>query len=221
MKIAVLGGTFNPLHNGHVMIAREACERLGYDRVLFVPAFLPPHKRVSSKETAFDRLEMVEAFCKEEGSGRFLCEPCEIEREGVSYTCDTLEYISEKYKNEIKGKPAFILGEEAAAEFHKWRNPERIAETADLIVARRKPGDLISGLSQNKANVPSGNFTGDFSASFNPETFGYPFIELQNPEMRLSSSEIRVLIENGGDWEKLVPKAVAEYIKQKKLYMED
>lgn len=221
MKIAVLGGTFNPLHKGHVMIAKEVCEKLGYDKVLFVPAFMPPHKMISSKETAENRLEMVNAFCKKEGSGRFLCEPCEIEREGISYTCDTLEYIAGKYKDVIDGKPAFILGEESAAEFHKWKNPERIAELADLIIAGRKPGNLVSEIPQGKANIPSGNFTGDFSAGFNPETFRFPFIELQNPEIKVSSSEIRVLVNKGGNWEQLVPEAVAEYIKQKKLYMED
>lgn len=215
MKIAVLGGTFNPLHNGHVMIAELVCEKLGYDRVLFVPSFMPPHKIITAKMTAENRLEMVRGFCEKEGSGRFLCEPCEIERGGVSYTCDTLEYISEKYKNCIEGKPAFILGEESAAEFHKWKNPDRIADLADLVIARRKPGNLASGVLEN---TPSGQFTGDFSAVFNPETFGYPYIELQNPEMKISSSEIRTLIAEGGEWEKYLPESVTEYIKGRGLY---
>ncbi|MCQ2585964.1 MAG: nicotinate (nicotinamide) nucleotide adenylyltransferase [Treponema sp.] len=215
MKIAVLGGTFNPLHNGHVMIAELVCEKLGYDRVLFVPSFMPPHKIITAKMTAEDRLEMVRVFCEKEGSGRFLCEPCEIERGGVSYTCDTLEYISEKYKNNIEGKPAFILGEESAAEFHKWKNPDRISELADLVIARRKPGMVLTGVSEN---TPRGQFNGDFSAVFNPEEFGYPYIELQNPEMKISSSEIRTLIAEGGEWEKYLPESVTEYIKGRGLY---
>ncbi len=215
MRIAVLGGTFNPLHKGHVMLAELACEKLGYDRVLFIPSYIPPHKIITAKMTAEDRLEMVRGFCEKEGSGRFLCETCEIERGGVSYTCDTLEYISEKYKNNIEGKPGFILGEESAAEFHKWKNPDRIADLADLVIARRKPGNLAAGVSEN---TPKGQFTGDFSRVFNSENFGYPFIELQNPEMKISSSEIRALIAEGGDWEKYLPRAVTEYIKGRKLY---
>lgn len=221
MKLAVLGGTFNPLHKGHAMIAQEACEKLGYEKVLFVPSFMPPHKMISAGLTVQNRLEMVRSFCSENGSGRFVCEPCEIERGGVSYTVDTLEYIVRKYGNEIEGKPAFILGEESAAEFHKWKNPERIVQLADLVIARRVSGEIFSsggGNGGHMENIPTGNFTGDFSVGFNPETFGFPFIELKNPEMKISSSEIRALIAGGGEWEEYVPEAVCRYIRQKNLY---
>ncbi len=216
MKIAVLGGTFNPLHNGHVMVARNVCEKLGYDRVLFVPAFLPPHKTAGSKETAEDRLEMVRAFCESEGSGRFVCEPCEMDRGGVSYTVDTLEFLTEKYKEQLTGKPAFILGEESAAEFEKWKSTDRIIELADLIVACRKPGNSPGTAS---VNIPTGNFKGDFSVGFDDEHFAYPFISLQNPEMRVSSSEIREEIVSGNsEWKKKVPESVAKYIEEHGLY---
>lgn len=219
MKIAVLGGTFNPLHKGHEMIARKVCEDLGYDKVLFVPAFMPPHKTVVSKMTAEDRLAMVHAFCDADASGSFVCEPCEIERGGVSYTYETLAYLTEKYKvlypEQLEGKLAFILGEESAAEFHKWKNVSQILEKADLIVARREAGNAVSA---DAANIPSGNYKGDFQVRFNPETFQFPFIELKNPVMKISSSEIRDLIKNGGDWETFVPGPVAEYIKKKLLY---
>lgn len=216
MKIAVLGGTFNPLHNGHVMIARNVCEILGYDRILFVPAFLPPHKISGSKETAEDRLGMVQALCDSEESGCFICESCEIDRGGISYTCDTLEFLTEKYKEQLTGKLAFILGEESAAEFHKWKNPDRIAEIADLIIACRKPGTVSGTLS---ANRPAGQFKGDFSVDFDSKHFAYPFIRLQNPEMKVSSSEIREDIASGNkEWLKKVPETVARYIEEHKLY---
>lgn len=221
MKIAVLGGTFNPLHKGHEMIARKVREDLGYDKILFVPAFMPPHKTVISRMTAEDRLAMVQAFCANEGGDSFVCEPCEIERGGVSYTFETLGYLTEKYKalyqGNLDGKLAFILGEESAAEFHKWKNVNLILEKADLIVARREAGKTVSS---DSANVPSGNYKGDFQVKFNPETFQFPYIELKNPVLKISSSEIRELIKTGGDWESLVPVPVAEYIKKKLLYKE-
>ncbi|MCQ2574237.1 MAG: nicotinate (nicotinamide) nucleotide adenylyltransferase [Treponema sp.] len=218
MKIAVLGGTFNPLHNGHVMIAESACEKLGYDKVLFVPSFMPPHKIMAAGMTAKDRLEMVQGFCEAEGNGRFFCESCEMERGGISYTCDTLEFILKKYKNELTGKLGFILGEESAAEFSKWKNPDRITEMADLVIAVRKQGEKRQSGDENVANTPLGNFTGDFSECFNKEKFGYPFIELQNPVLTISSSEIRELIAEEKLWEKYVPKSISDYIKERGLY---
>lgn len=215
VKIAVLGGTFNPLHKGHQMLAEEVC-KAGYDKVLFVPAYLPPHKEITSSISAFDRLEMVRHFCEKEGKNRFYCESCEMDRGGVSYTCDTLEFIADKYKNEIECKIAFVLGEESAAQFHKWKNPERIVEIADLIIARRKPVNVDSGA--GSFNKPKGNFGDDFSAFFNPEKFGFPFIELQNPEIDVSSTEIRSLILNNGNWKDYVPDSVYEYIQIKQLY---
>lgn len=212
MRIAVLGGSFNPLHKGHVMIARSVCRDLGYDKVIFVPAFIPPHKNLSSNVSAQDRLEMVKAFCSAEGNGCFLCDSCEIDRGGVSYTCDTLEFITQKYKDVLDGKPAFVLGEESAAEFHKWKNPDRIAELADLVIATREAG------SEKNTNCPVGNFTGDFSVKFEKAEFGYPYVELKNPVMRISSSLIREKIEKKEPWENLVPEVVAEIIKGKKLY---
>jgi len=217
MKIAVLGGTFNPLHNGHVMLAETVCEKLGYDKVLFVPSFIPPHKIIMSGMTAEDRLEMVRGFCEKEGSGRFVCEDCEIKRGGVSYTVDTLAFITEKYRGLLEGKPAFILGEESAAEFHKWKNPEKIAELADLIIAHREEGKLSD---VKTANTPSENYKGDFKVRFNPETFSFPYKKLENPVLVISSSEIRALVKSGDDWERLVPESVAEYIKKKNLYRE-
>ncbi|MCF0242297.1 MAG: nicotinate (nicotinamide) nucleotide adenylyltransferase [Treponema sp.] len=219
MKIAVLGGSFNPLHNGHVMIARSVCEDLGYDKVLFVPAFIPPHKQINCNVSAFERLQMVSEFCKSEENGRFVCESCEIERGGISYTCDTLKYLSEKYRDILEGKLAFILGEESAAEFHKWKNPEKIAELSDIVIARRgNPNKMKIVNGFESANLPTGNFTGDFSVEFNAESFGFPFIELKNSLVLVSSSEIRNLISGGADWKPFVPSSVANYIEKNHLY---
>ena len=100
MKIAVLGGSFNPIHVGHLVLADEVCSTLGYDRVLFIPAFVPPHKEMTGGFSARDRLEMTRLAC--EGDERFETESCEIDRGGVSYTYDTICYLEEKYSSELE-----------------------------------------------------------------------------------------------------------------------
>ena len=123
MKVAVFGGTFNPLHIGHAMLADTIVKELGYDKVLFVPTYQPPHKDASKIVAAEHRMAMISRFCESEGNGHFELEPCEIERGGISYTSDTLEYLTKKYEGKLSEKLAFVMGDEVAAEFHKWRNP--------------------------------------------------------------------------------------------------
>lgn len=227
MKIAVLGGSFNPLHIGHCMLAETAVKELGYDRVLFVPVFSPPHKVMNNAADAEARLEMVESFCESSEKGgesgrRFFCEPCEIERKGVSYTFDTIVHICEKYKDCIEGKPALILGEESASQFHKWHKAEELASLVDFVIARRHPdrnGVDVEGFS----NIPLGGYENDFEDSdsfkaFFSERFSYPFTLLQNPVLPVSSTEIRSRIAGGKAFRYLVPEQVFYYIKEHKLY---
>ena len=135
MKVAVFGGTFNPLHVGHAMLADTIVKELGYDKVLFVPTFVPPHKDASKIVDAKHRMAMISRFCESEGDGHFELESCEIDRGGISYTSDTLEFLTKKYEGKLSSKLAFVMGDEVAAEFHKWRNPQRISELADLLNA--------------------------------------------------------------------------------------
>ena len=102
MRIAILGGTFNPVHNGHVLLASSVCETFGYDKLLFVPSFLPPHKIASGLVSVENRLEMLELAC--EADPRFEVERCEIDRGGISYTWETVCFIEEKYHAELEGK---------------------------------------------------------------------------------------------------------------------
>ena len=126
MKIAILGGSFNPLHNGHAMLADTIVKELGYDKVLFVPTCIPPHKEIAGHITTQQRVEIVKSFCESEKSGYFEIEACEVERGGISYTYDTLSYLINKYKGQLEGKPALLMGEETAAEFHKWKNADKV-----------------------------------------------------------------------------------------------
>ena len=117
MKVAVLGGSFNPVHIGHLALADEICVSLGYDKVLFVPVFSPPHKTMNEALPPEKRTEMVELACQDDP--RFKMEPCEIQRGGVSYTYDTICFIEEKYKPE---KIGLVIGRDLFSTFHLWKN---------------------------------------------------------------------------------------------------
>ena len=225
MKVAVLGGSFNPLHNGHVMIAQKVMSEFHYDRIIFVPTFLPPHKQIVCGATAEQRFEMVRKFCESfEGGNCFVAEDCEIKRGGISYTYDTLIYLLKKYGNEcknksekIEGKIGLIMGEEIACEFGKWKNPEGICELAELIIVPR-----ICDYSQNDAllmkNKPTGNYLGDFAEKFDEKKIVYPYKMLSESVMAVSSTDIRSRIANQKEYKHLVPKKIFEYIEEKGIY---
>jgi nicotinate-nucleotide adenylyltransferase len=215
LRIALIGGTFNPLHIGHAMLAETAVRELGYDRVLIVPTFIPPHKILTNAPAAADRLGMVRAFCA--SSDYFVAEECEITRGGVSYTYDTLTFIMNKYRNAVSGRPALIIGQETAVEFDKWYHAEEIVQTADIIIARRcRDTDSVDTTAFE--NIPAGAYNGGYTSDSIEETFRYPHSILPNPVIPLSSTEIRARIAEGKSWRYLVPEPVFQYIIERKLY---
>ena len=217
MKIAVFGGTFNPLHVGHAMLADTIVRELGYDKVLFVPTYTPPHKDSAKIIPAEHRMKMIAGFCKSEGNGHFELESCEVERGGISYTSDTLEYLTKKYEGKLNKKLAFVMGDEVAAEFSKWRNPEKVSALADLIIVHRYP-DVKAMESSLYENKPTGDYKGDFAVKFDLKTFKYPCIYLDSPMLPVSSTDIRRRISEGKSFRYLVPPAVFDYIIENGLY---
>lgn len=218
MRIAVFGGSFNPLHNGHAMLADTILKELHYDKVLFVPTFIPPHKIVNESIAAEHRLGMIKAFCHSVPDNVFVAEDCEIRRGGVSYTFDTLTFLAEKYKNLLDGKLSFVMGDEVAAEFHKWKNPDGIAQIADFIITHRYPD---AGVLESKLvkNIPGKDYAGDFKARFDEKKFGYPCLYLKEPMLPVSSTQIRGRILENRSFKYLIPPAVYDYIKEHKLYI--
>ncbi len=221
MKIAVLGGSFNPIHLGHAMLADSVLKECGFDKILFVPTYIPPHKLMNSAISPEQRLEMVRLFCESsciDGVQKFFAEDCEILRGGTSYTVDTLSYISEKYKDELDGsRPAFVMGQEVASQFYKWKNPEKIAALADILIARRNPENngIKTEISKNK---PSGNYSEDYADESYLENFPYRHSFVENPVFPVSSTEIRARIALGKSWRYLVPESVFQYIISNNLY---
>ena len=208
MKIAVLGGSFNPIHVGHLVLADEVCSTLGYDRVLFVPAFVPPHKEMNGGFSAQDRLEMTRLAC--EGDERFEAESCEIDRGGVSYTYDTICYLEEKYSTELEGKIGLIMGNDLLPGFHLWHKAKELSEKCQLILALRPDGDSHSG-SSNKPKGDYANLDSSFDAS--REELFKGAVRISNPLLDISSTEIRTRIADGRSIRYLVPSLVFKYIR--------
>lgn len=212
MKIAVLGGSFNPIHIGHLILADSVCSELGYDKVLFIPTFKPPHKEMSAKISSQDRLKMVELAVKNDE--RFEAEACEIERGGISYTWDTICDLEKKYKSVLTGKIGLIFGEDLLPDYDKWEHASELAEKADLILACRPKDSEDNGCFNN---CPTEKY-GKNPMNVTRETFPYPHKIVMNPKMEISSSEIRRKIAQKGSWRYLVSEGVFEYICEKQLY---
>ena len=139
MKTAVLGGTFNPIHNGHLFLAEEVLH-LGYERVIFIPSYRPAHKDVEVKDSPDLRLAMTHLACAERKE--FIVEDCEILRGGTSYTIDTIEYLMEKYP--VSGKPGLVIGDDLVAGFDNWKMADALRKAVRVIIAHRTTREALS-----------------------------------------------------------------------------
>jgi nicotinate-nucleotide adenylyltransferase len=191
VKLAVLGGSFNPVHVGHLYLADLVLSAFGYDRIVLVPAFQSPFKLGAPSPSPQDRLDMLAASIP--GDPRLVIDDCEIRREGVSYTVDTLADIIRRYRPE--GKPGLILGDDLARDFPKWKRSADITRLADIIVARR----ILSG----------------------EGIYPYPNRQLKNEVMEVSSAMVRERIREGGNWRYLVPGGARLIIEDRGLYGPD
>ena len=141
-RIGILGGTFNPPHFGHLLLAQESLIKLKLDKVIFIPAFMPPHKAVK-RTSARMRHKMVTLACK--GNPKFEVSGIELERKAVSYSVDTLRRLGNKYR---KGTELFfITGSDSLGELATWKDIDEILKLAKFVVALR-PGFPISGPKQ-------------------------------------------------------------------------
>jgi len=134
MKIGILGGTFNPIHIGHLILAEEAREKLLLDRVIFVPAYLPPHKDTADIAPAQHRFQMIEAAIK--GNKFFAVSDIEIKRDGLSYTIDTLKEFKKTYRDD---ELYFISGSDLLKYLDEWKDLNEILKIVKFVVATR-PG---------------------------------------------------------------------------------
>ena len=225
MKIALLGGSFNPVHNGHLLLALQAANEYGYERVLFIPAKDPPHKFIASGAREEERWAMLNLALDEFNDARFAADDCELRREGVSYTIDTVRALERRYKTRPEEKFGLIIGSDLCADFGKWKEADFLAEITDILLGRRAPlgdedvsGSEKSGWSLRAGAISAASAAGTASASAGDTVFPWPHKDLHNDFYVASSAKIRRMIAEKKDWKSLVPSSVYRYIIERNLY---
>jgi nicotinate-nucleotide adenylyltransferase len=219
-RLGVLGGTFDPIHNGHIQLAKIARAALGLDRVLLIPAGAPPLK-LRSSATAADRLRMVELVCDTE-PGLECCD-IEIHRSGPSYTVDTLRKLRAVYPD---AEIWFLLGRDALADFDRWREPEVVFELSCLAVIARAGDPTLTCLRDALPGALGDRFT-RAQDRMGPDgvarrewqhASGRAVIAIEVEPDPISSSAIRSDLAHGETRAEWLPPVVAQYIALNGLY---
>lgn len=196
LRIGILGGTFNPIHLGHLMIAEMALEAFQLNRVIFVPAKNPPHKE-EDVIAAEDRLKMVEMAVFD--NPNFVVSDVEMKREGKSYTIDTVTYFQEVYGHDVTFY--FVAGTDTIQALPRWLHIEELLDRCEFIGAVRPDGtkdieNIIHWFGEKGSRIHL----------------------LEVPEMKLSATDLRYRLRHGLSTRYMLPKHVYQYIKEHKIY---
>lgn len=193
MQIGILGGTFNPVHSGHLAIAQNVLEEFCLDKVVFVPSCSPPHKKSPDIAPAGERFKMCTLAIQNQKA--FTVSSLELERGGRSYSIETIKEFHNLYGRE--SKLYFIIGLDAALDIATWKKSEELLRSCEFIVVPR-PGFDAAGISKK---------------------FSEKIKLARTPGPDISSADIRGRLKKGGSINNLVPPEIEAYIRQKKLYL--
>jgi nicotinate-nucleotide adenylyltransferase len=203
MRIGIFGGTFDPPHYGHLIVAEQAREQAALDQVWFVLSARPPHK-VDRQITPFDRRAEMLALALAGHEHKFRVETIERDRPGLSYTADTLDALAQQHPN---NEWFLILGADSIKDLPGWHDPQRILSKATILVAAR-PGhstwtaaELVGGVGMSPKDVRLG-------------VVDVPLIDISSRDLRRRAAEGRSLLFQ-------LPRAVEVYIREKRLYRAD
>jgi nicotinate-nucleotide adenylyltransferase len=196
VRVGILGGTFNPPHLGHLVCAQEAYRELGLDRVMLIPARIPPHKPVEHEPGPEHRLALCRLAVADDE--RFAVSEFELRRDGPSYTVDTLEQLTSEAPNT---ELFLIVGGDIAVGLPQWRRPQRVLELASLAIAKRR-GTARSSVDEALRAIGGGERAHFF----------------QMPCVEVSSTMVRRRARAGQPIRYLVPDRIVEYIERHHLY---
>lgn len=200
-RIGLLGGTFNPVHQGHLMMAADALDHFALERVLFVPAALPPHKSLSRLADAVHRVSMLRLAVESEP--RYDVEIDEIRRGGVSYSVDTVRRLQARYPT---ARLYFIIGGDTLLELRTWKDIGQLLELCEFVTIAR-PGFAAEKLDSAALGLPD-----PWPARLRSHVVTDHLVEI-------SSTDIRQRVARGLSIRHLVPEAVGRYIAEHQLYM--
>jgi len=191
-RVGLFGGTFNPLHNAHIQVARTALEQYELSKIVFVPNGIPPHKERVLGSDKEDRFEMVRLAV--ESISQFAASRIEVDRDGPSYTIDTIRALKDDYPQGI----CFIVGADRLMKLDTWKEPHELLRSVPFIIAPR------SGVSLDVFDV----------SPFREAVI----VPLEMEDVDLSSSGLRARIERGESIHEWVPESVARYIEEHECY---
>jgi nicotinate-nucleotide adenylyltransferase len=194
MKIGIFGGTFNPPHIGHLILAENAVKLLKLDKLIFVPAFNPPHKMRNKIISAYHRLKMLQLCIK--NKKYFETSDIEIMRRGTSYTIETLKIMKDKYP---EAKFFLLVGYDNYIEFHLWKDYEKIFQLCTVVIFKRTIQDIKHEIDYILPAIHNVKY-------------------LNTPLLDISSTEIRKRIKKNKSIDYYVTREVKKYIKNNKLY---
>ncbi len=189
-RIGVFGGTFDPVHHGHLVMAQEAVVRLRLERMLFMALNRPPHKSAPHLAPVEHRIAMLRLATR--GNARFEVSRLEADRGGISYTVNTLETLRKR----LRGELFFLLGQDSLDDFARWREPEKILRLARLVVVPR----------------------GAKKAASLPARVRRRVVVLEPPRIEISSTEIRRRLRRGLTVRYWTPDTVLRYMSRHGLY---
>lgn len=193
-KIGIMGGTFNPVHNAHLIMARYAKEQYGLDDIIFMTSGNPPHKKNMDMPDAKVRHEMLKAAIGNDAD--FTADDYEVNLSEYSYSVNTLRHLKKLYPDD---SIYFIIGGDSLCDFPKWYKPQEILSLCTLLVYPRKT-DTEADINKTK------------------EMYGGDIFLINSPEIEISSTEIRKRLAEGKSVRHMIPDSVLEYIRKNKLY---
>lgn len=219
-RVGVFGGSFNPIHLGHLLLADEILELLHLDQILFIPAAEPPHKPIRGLAPARDRFAMTELAIR--GNPRFAISDLELRRYGPSYTVETLEAL--RGERGAGMELSFLIGSETFLDLLSWREPQRLARLARLVVIPRAGSAFdADGLQAQKVLGEIGQERWIRIPPSRPpaEPSGKGALLVAATSLPISSSELRRRAREGRSLAYRVPDAVWHYIQEHRLYREE
>jgi nicotinate-nucleotide adenylyltransferase len=215
MRIAIFGGTFSPIHYGHLRIAEEVREILGFEKIVFIPVNTPPHKEDPALISPWLRLEMIKLAI--EGNPSFEASDIEIKRGGKSFTIDTVTELSKQGFD-----TTVIVGSDLFNDITTWCEYERLLECCDFAVVAR-PGAPAKKIAQALPVELAKKFCYDEKmstdrASVYASSFGRRVVYVESTLLDISASAVRGMVKDGSSIRYLVHPAVEDYIGKKGLY---
>jgi nicotinate-nucleotide adenylyltransferase len=215
LKIGILGGTFNPIHNAHLRVAETTLDRLGLNRILFVPAATPPHKPLDGDISYEHRRKMVELAIAD--NPHFTVSDIEQQRGGTSYTIETLREL--RHSSPVD-EFFFIIGSDSFQEISSWYSVADIFSTANIVVVER-PEAIITDLTAPLPVAIRSEFCYIHPEMRLTHRSGFSVFYLPDTPLAISSSAVRQLVREGRSIRYLVPEGVSRYISEKGIFLHD